>query len=892
MLVELYGDAGGDGWLNSSRWLEGEPCSDGWYGVRCCPSTAPYLTRDLTSCSESCEGGGSNVPLIGAPGSLQPRCAAEGDDTCVVVSLVLPSNGLDVQDGSLPTALASLQYLRHIDVSGNGLGGAAPDVGAASQCGGRSLSIKLGGNNFDYGGREGEAALAALLARCRGADCGAGLPPVSCDAFGPTWQVRLEQPTRCTDCSIRNVAGPVVLIVLIVGVAVALLWLYVRLVTRHPSAMRKGISTVSLVFTQVVTLTLIVGNLQLAWPPSIKATVELISLDFLNLQTLVKAECVAAAAGATSNSYFAIQTLRFSVILTLLLGISCQKAVAARGGSRPLSLRPWRPLGSMLQRDTSDDAPAKASAAVTTATSPCATSNELPLSAAAEAEAAAAAAAMSREQLADRLELRQQLVYQFQLVMSCRFSIDAFSYHDHFHALAAAATSQLLAALLLLVNAALAAKYYLHVRALVFGGATAWGAVAWRGGCELHIEPLSSERLARRLLYLTRRFSESAPFWQFAIWGRQLLLLLVALIPKWYSRSSLALLYGDGGGNGGGDGQDRASGGGDDDPGAEGEGEGDEGSGSGRGSDDGSALLYDDGYRDVVVAHAALAIVVFALSLALHARVRPYAFVFQNQVESGLLGCNALTVALGAAYTFAPERRAALEGVLLLILFGSWGGAAAFIWWVSFKERSLQKPPQPAEAGDLPRSLTWAFTPRRAASRRGLAGLPEEDMATSGPKLEYKVPSQPSMPQLLMATKSRRVVDAPGDDDKGVAHSVLAVSASSEQLLTPPPLPLAMVAAASVDNRSGSGEDRLPPPLPQMPPPIPPRLPGASQRPPPLPASFLELQQLRTSETGQVQVAPVPPPLPGSPMRGMAQRRSSIRSSNPEERNSLVSTQI
>ena len=34
-LVDLYHSTNGDGWFNSSGWLEGDPCLNHWYGVAC-----------------------------------------------------------------------------------------------------------------------------------------------------------------------------------------------------------------------------------------------------------------------------------------------------------------------------------------------------------------------------------------------------------------------------------------------------------------------------------------------------------------------------------------------------------------------------------------------------------------------------------------------------------------------------------------------------------------------------------------------------------------------------------------------------------------------------------------------------------------------------------------
>ena len=34
-LEEFYSAAGGAGWSNSGGWMSGDPCANGWFGVRC-----------------------------------------------------------------------------------------------------------------------------------------------------------------------------------------------------------------------------------------------------------------------------------------------------------------------------------------------------------------------------------------------------------------------------------------------------------------------------------------------------------------------------------------------------------------------------------------------------------------------------------------------------------------------------------------------------------------------------------------------------------------------------------------------------------------------------------------------------------------------------------------
>ena len=33
--MDLYGSTQGENWKSSTRWLEGDPCSDLWFGVLC-----------------------------------------------------------------------------------------------------------------------------------------------------------------------------------------------------------------------------------------------------------------------------------------------------------------------------------------------------------------------------------------------------------------------------------------------------------------------------------------------------------------------------------------------------------------------------------------------------------------------------------------------------------------------------------------------------------------------------------------------------------------------------------------------------------------------------------------------------------------------------------------
>ena len=170
---------------------------------------------------------GTNTTALGSRGcgggaTSESTPPPDRTTACVVVRLNLAGF-----DGELPSSLSSLAYLQELDLAANRISGELPPwLSDARACGGALASLELGGNQLAYD----EAAVARLLDRCRssGTSCGAGPPPNACRAFGDKWQVRLERPTTCF------VAG---------------LAFYIRLVTRHSLAMRKGIS--SLIFGQL-----------------------------------------------------------------------------------------------------------------------------------------------------------------------------------------------------------------------------------------------------------------------------------------------------------------------------------------------------------------------------------------------------------------------------------------------------------------------------------------------------------------------------------------------------------------------------------------------------------------------------------------------------------------
>ena len=67
----------------------------------------------------------------------------------------------------------------------------------------------------------------------------------------------------------------------------------------------------------------------------------------------------------------------------------------------------------------------------------------------------------------------------------------------------------------------------------------------------------------------------------------------------------------------------------------------------------------------VVWVHAALALGVLAVGMLLHMHVRPYAFQFQNYLETFLFICSGVVIMLATVYTFMPSKHVLIEVSLI-----------------------------------------------------------------------------------------------------------------------------------------------------------------------------------------------------------------------------------
>ena len=158
---------------------------------------------------------------------------------------------------------------------------------------------------------------------------------------------------------------------------------------------------------------------------------------------------------------------------------------------------------------------------------------------------------------------------------------------------------------LLALEAVLILKYSLAVRDMTLPPNSK------KARCSNWLEPqLHPHPLQLRMRFMTKRFGDHAPYWQFVIWGRQFLLTLSTLLPDLISSTSDAT----------------------------------------------SDVYVEEGYESTIWMHAAIAFAVFVVAAVSHWRVQPYRFDFQNRLEFRLYVAGASIVVLAAMHTFMPER--------------------------------------------------------------------------------------------------------------------------------------------------------------------------------------------------------------------------------------------
>ena len=105
-LRDFYNSTNGGSWINSTNWLIGDPCVNGWFGVTCDNNLA-VVSLDLTK---------NNVT-----GSLLPSLG----NLINLVKLALSGNRIS---GSIPSTISTMYSLTNLTLSNNQLNGSIPSV--------------------------------------------------------------------------------------------------------------------------------------------------------------------------------------------------------------------------------------------------------------------------------------------------------------------------------------------------------------------------------------------------------------------------------------------------------------------------------------------------------------------------------------------------------------------------------------------------------------------------------------------------------------------------------------------------------------------------------------------------------------------------------------------
>ena len=674
VLVELYKLTNGERWTDTSNWLEGEPCVNGWHGVVCCPIDYPRYRGG--ECRRE-EDDGSRTPGTRSPKGANgtwPNGCASGRSTgtssdyanCTIVALELTDNNLDgelcCRDTNLPDGVdgclfsercglcSLLPNLRKLDVGGNKL------KGRMAECFKDLDDVSFDDNEFDYG--TNDPILRELIDNCRtssDASC-SGVPPLSCDAFGDNFEVSSVNSEVCVACPELGVSLTLQLGVL--ALFVFIVWGYVKMVEHYEGLGERldlWINTAAIFFCHLQTLS-IIGTLKLAWPQSVLTLTQVVTVDFLSLGA-VRPECAIRVA----NSFYFFTYLRILLLLVLTGGVSVTQS----------TLKACTPATRMRQTT----------------------------------------------RRVDQLEVVETVLFTFGLTFSWRIIFDLWEQGSS--SIEVAKGGAALASILFLVQLALLAKYALNIRALVTG--KQFGRVA----------NLSHERLQLRLSFLTERFAGHAPFWQYMVWLRQFLLTLDVFIAQSIIETRDDILDGVV--------VCRVPPPPPPPPPSPPDYETDIDS-----IVDGNSSFTTDTCQplsqtslDAIWTHVVFAVLIFAVFWAAQLRVKPYAYAFQNRIESSLFAVNLVVVSLGTIYSslkyYGNGPSVGIEVMVMVLLLCSLFAAAAFMGIYSYRthmkrrqERSLGV--RAANADAPPPSLAPSPSQR---GRRGTSGSSGQIQAPS-----------------------------------------------------------------------------------------------------------------------------------------------------------------
>ena len=555
-----------------------------------------------------------------------------------------------------------LSGLAHLNLARNNLAGDFPFAALDFDV---LESLDIEDNKFTYPETpEGERALDLLVTRCSGGVACKGLPPGSCDAFGGEgdtyYKPRVDDPNKCLRCE-GQMKALILIVCACVGMFVMLI-LYILLILKFKFNLKRWVSTASIFFTHMQTIS-IFGNLHLHWPPPVEAVTGIATLSVFENTEMFRPECLVEQQHKVSTFYLFSIIIAGGILVVLAGSFTVaqllyllRRCIYGRPASNftpaaSLAVQSFKEVASHKERASRASQAASPSARASgydLAGSPSARasmledqhrggggatppplppifSGELPkgLSAKsrntsgksvtlAEPPAAGTGGAPRNsvnlkgaklDNALDSVCFVQTVFFSMQVATAWRVSLKLLAKsasNDDFAYYGSGA-----AAALLLIELGFMGYFYLAIR--------------HRRWVQSVLQ-ISEARIIRRVDYVTDRFSDDVPWWQLAVWARQVCLTITIHLPDLLAQSGS-----------------------------------------------------EDYARPVTWVHAGLALIILVVCWVWHHRIQPYEFSFQNKLEWWLYFSDVAVVLLAALYT-----------VLALPEFGISRVAIDVIGWVMF----------------------------------------------------------------------------------------------------------------------------------------------------------------------------------------------------------------
>ena len=124
----------------------------------------------------------------------------------------------------------------------------------------------------------------------------------------------LSHPARCEICP-KSMGGPIALVVGFALAALAVVAAYVVVIVRSPGALRRWVSTLTILVNHALTVG-IIGSLQLSWPVSVQHIIAFLGLNMLHLP---QASCLANGRSQEGLGLFGTYAIVYCSIVNAVL---------------------------------------------------------------------------------------------------------------------------------------------------------------------------------------------------------------------------------------------------------------------------------------------------------------------------------------------------------------------------------------------------------------------------------------------------------------------------------------------------------------------------------------------------------------------------------------------